>query len=252
MLMEQGLELTAYRIHNYPSMQIVPAPVAREWMDLTHDRFAYRCLPLLIANQSGWLLLNTHKLRAVWNGKPDPDSVTIIPKKGPSNAPCPAVSHFGHGILTFNLNYLFRTPPGYNLWARGPANFFKDGISPLEGLVETDWSPATFTMNWKMTSVDMPVDFEIGEPVCMIVPVKRGEVEQFRPAIKEIASNPQIKQAYEEWSASRSKFLNQLKSAGSAATEEKWQRDYVQGEVSGVKAPQHQVKLNVREFESES
>jgi hypothetical protein len=250
--MEQPLELTAYRIHEYPSMPIVPAPIGREWMDLTADRFAYRCLPLLISNQSGWLLLSTHKLRVVWNGKPENEALTIIAKKGPANAPVPAVSHFGHGILTFNVNYLFRTPPGYNLWARGPANYFKDGISPLEGIVETDWSPATFTMNWKMTSVDVPVDFEIGEPLCMIVPIKRGEVEQFRPAIKEISSNAEVKQAYEEWSTSRNQFLRQLHIPGSEATERGWQRDYVHGEVSGMKASQHQVKLNVREFEKDA
>jgi hypothetical protein len=249
--MEQGLELTAYRIHEYQSMPIVPAPVGREWMDLTADRFAYRCLPLLIGNQSGWLLLNTHKVRVVWNGKPQVEALTIIHKKGPAQTPCPAVSHFGHGILTWNVNYLFRTPPGYNLWARGPVNYFKDGISPLEGIVETDWSPATFTMNWKMTSVDVPVDFEIGEPVCMIVPIKRGEVEQFNPRLRELSSNPEVNKAYEEWSNSRNQFLRELHVPGSEATAEKWQRDYVQGEVSGVKASQHQVKLNVREFGNE-
>src|SRR3712207_8402233 len=35
----------------------------------------------------------------------------------------PARSHFGSGILTWNLPFLFRTPPGYNLHVRGPANW---------------------------------------------------------------------------------------------------------------------------------
>jgi hypothetical protein len=37
-----------------------------------------------------------------------------------------AISHFGSGILTWNVPYLFRTPPGYNLLVRGPANWPKD------------------------------------------------------------------------------------------------------------------------------
>ena len=42
-----------------------------------------------------------------------------------------AESLFGHGILTWTLPYLFRTPPGYNLLARGPANWPKDGSAHL-------------------------------------------------------------------------------------------------------------------------
>jgi hypothetical protein len=48
---------------------LVPAPVSRSWMDATVERYAYRCLPLLIANQAGWFVLNSHELRATWNGE---------------------------------------------------------------------------------------------------------------------------------------------------------------------------------------
>ena len=57
------------------------------------------------------------------------------------------ISHFGSGVLTFHAGYLFRTPPGWAVWARGAPNTVKDGIVPLDGLVETDWLPFTFTMN---------------------------------------------------------------------------------------------------------
>jgi hypothetical protein len=244
--------LIAYKIHDYASMPIVPAAVARDWMDRTGERFAYRCLPLNIANQHGWFLLNTHKIRCVWNGRDAHDAVTIICKAGPKNAPCPAISHFGSGVVTFNLNYLFRTPPGWNLWCRGPSNHPKDGITALEGIIETDWSVATFTMNWKMTSVNVPVDFEIGEPICMICPIKRGEVESFSPQMRAIASDPALKDAYEKWAASRTNFNRDLAKGVPAALEQSWQRDYIQGQGPGVKAPQHQVKLEVKQFSSSS
>lgn len=247
--MSDAPELTAFRIHKYTSMPIVPAPGARKWMDETNQRFAYRCLPLLIANQSGWFLLNTHKIRAVWNGGKQMRDLTAICKAGPKDAPCPAMSHFGDGVLTFNLNYLFRTPPGWNLLARGPANMPKDGAAALEGVIETDWAVATFTMNWKMTTPNLPVDFEIGEPICMIVPVRRGEVESFAPTTRELSSEPQLAQEFKLWADSRLNFNKQLVQPGSEAAEEKWQRDYMHGATpSGVTAPQHQVKLAVREF----
>ena len=48
-------------------------------------------------------------------------------------------------------------------------------------MIETDWSVATFTMNWKLTRPHWPVTFEIGEPICMVVPQRRGELESFHP-----------------------------------------------------------------------
>ena len=49
---ETGLEIVAYRLHDSPP-PLVSAQRTRAWMDLSDQRFAYRCLPLLIANQSG-------------------------------------------------------------------------------------------------------------------------------------------------------------------------------------------------------
>ena len=242
--------LTAYRVHPYPSMPIVPAARNREWMDQTTDRFAYRCLPLLISNQCGWFILNTHRLRVVWNGGLSQADLIVINKGGPKGTPFPAESHFGHGVLTFNLNYLFRTPRGWNLWARGPANMPKDGIAPLEGIIETDWSVATFTMNWKVTTVGLPIDFEPGEPICMIMPIRRGEVETFRPRMRNLSSEPELNKAFDAWSLSRNQFNRALDVAGSEAQEQAWQKEYLQGYGPlGIKAPQHQSKLNVREFE---
>ena len=246
----EPFQLIAYRIHPYPSLPIVPAPSQRQWMNETHERFAYRCLPLLIANQTGWLILNVHKLRCIWNGGPKGSDLSIKCLGGPQHTPCPASSHFGHGIVTFSLNYLFRTPPGYNLYCRGPANMPKDGCTALEGIIETDWSVATFTMNWKITAPSQPVEFDPGEPICMISPIKRAEVEGFRPILRDLSTEPELKKAFEQWSESRSKFLKDLVDPNSQARQEKRQKDYVQGVApDGTEAPQHQVKVNLREFE---
>jgi uncharacterized protein DUF6065 len=82
-----------------------------------------------------------------------------------SEASYPASSHFGSRILAFNLPFRFRTPLGYNLQVRGLASWPKDGAYPLEGILETDWTVSTFTMNWKLTRAELPVAFEAGEPI---------------------------------------------------------------------------------------
>ena len=123
-------------------------------------------------------------------------------------------SHFGHGILTWSLPYLFRTSPGFNLLVRGPANRPKDGASPLEGIVETDWSPATFTVNWMLTRPHLPVHFSRSEPIAMVVPCRRGELEAFEPARIRMGGGEREDMAlYGRWRRERETFLRGLEEA---------------------------------------
>lgn len=142
---EPGPELVAYALDDRAQdVTLLAGPSRRAWMDALPDRYANRCLPLLIANQAGWLLLNPQTVWLSWDGRAGLDAVTVeyegdVPQTR-------ALSHFGHGIVTFHVPFLFRTTPGWNLLVRGPANCPIDGLYPLEGVVETDWSTATFTL----------------------------------------------------------------------------------------------------------
>ena len=57
----------AYRVSDAP-MRITAASPTRGWLDELPDRFGYRCLPLRIANQLGWCLLNSQGFRVRWTG----------------------------------------------------------------------------------------------------------------------------------------------------------------------------------------
>jgi hypothetical protein len=228
-------------------MKIEAASSARGWMNATHQRFAYRCLPMLLANQAGWFIINSHDFRARWDGTEGLSGVTILYLDG--KPPFPATSMFGCGIVTFTIPYLFRTPPGYNLLARGPANWPKDGAYALEGLVETDWAVATFTMNWKITRPDHVITFEAGEPICMIVPQLRRELETFNPRIQDISCNPLLASAHRLWSKGRFYFNSSLRTVRNNVTGETWQKHYFNGtSPSGDAASDHQTKLLLREF----
>jgi hypothetical protein len=248
-----GQSLVAYRRFPSSQMRLAPAPSYRPWMTMTREHFANRCLPLLIANQAGWMILNSRALRATWSGGNEPSSLKIEFLDGSASypaAPYPAISHFGHGILTWNIPYLFRTPPGYNLLVRGPANWPKDGIHPLEGVVEADWAVATFTMNWKFTRSNLPVTFSVDEPLCMIVPQRRGELEEFWPQTRDIQEDAEVYEDYKQWRQGRERFLSELRSPTSAAARRGWQRHYFQGITpAGFHASEHQLKLNLRDFD---
>jgi len=145
---------------------------------------------------------------------------------------------------------LFRTPSGYNLHVRGPANCPRDGIAPLDGIVETDWNRSTFTMNWKFTRPTHPVTFEVDEPIAMISPFLRGDIERFRPQALPLAADPKWQSSYQEWSRSRSSFNVALKEREPAAVAVGWQRHYMLGvTIEDSDAPDHQTALSLAPFE---
>ncbi|PHR54365.1 MAG: hypothetical protein COA43_16645, partial [Robiginitomaculum sp.] len=51
-----------------PAPKIVPGSSRRKWMDETGERFAYRCLPLTMANSTGWDILCPFDIEIAWNG----------------------------------------------------------------------------------------------------------------------------------------------------------------------------------------
>ena len=161
-------------------------PPKRAWMEATGSRGAYRCLPLVVANQAGWVVRNPFTFQAIWDGGSGVENIRFAFLAGPVGwngleAHTVVTSHFGAGIFTFQIPFLFRTSPGYNLWVKGPANAFKDGVQALEGMVETDWSHAPFTMNWKMTRPHHPILFREGEASARSWPYPRGLIEPLRP-----------------------------------------------------------------------
>ncbi len=238
--------LIAYRLTD-EAPEIRPGGVRRQWMDDSPHRFAYRCLPLTIANSFGWELLSPVTFEATWNGGTRTEDATVNILEGPSDA---VISHFGVGVLTFHTGYLFRTEAGISLMAMGPPNDPKDGISALAGVVETSWAPYPFTMNWRFTRPGATVRFEKGEPFCFIVPVSIGMLEGTRPELSTLAADPRTKAKYDEWVASRATFIDDLKVEGSEARAEKWQKRYHRGlEPDGAKTPyDHRSALTVREF----
>src|SRR5277367_3633648 len=233
--------------------RVSPAPSNRTWMsEMSETRKGWpnRCLPMLIANQSGWELRNRCGFTATWTGAQDGPDVMIVADKRDTSQFLP-LSHFGNGILTWHLPLLFRTPPGYNLLVRGPANYPKDAVSALEGIVETDWASASFSMSWKLTRKHMPVRFEVDEPICMIVPQRRAELEEFTPELRHIESDEDLHRQHEFFLRSRdaAKQIEQLTRVA-AGEQVEWQGDYTRGKHTNGEAgtPHHQTRRHLRSF----
>ena len=243
------MELVCY---TYPGWEprLRPAGPKRGWMEETPERFAYRCLPLAIANAHGWEILSPCGFKARWRGGQGAEAVEIRldPGADPKRAP---VSLFGQGTITFHVEAIFRTPEGWNLSVGGPPNAAKDGIAPLSGMIESDWSPYTFTMNWRFTRPGKWIRFEEDEPICFFFPVQRQAILEFSPVVRPMADEPGLTERFEQWSRSRDSFRRWVERTRPAAPADKWQKLYYRGvDPDGSPGPgDHQSKLRLPQFD---
>lgn len=241
--------LTAYPVGPTDGWSIEPASPKRDWMDKLHDGFPYRCLPLVIANQLGWIVRAPISAEATWSGGADPTHTHIdVHDTTPEHQRPMISSHFGGGIVTVSLPWLFRTSPGTALWVGGVPNRPVPGVAPLEGVIETEWAPYTFTMNLKLTDAGRVVYFDPGQPVCMIRPVTFAPLESMSLRYDDIRNNPELRQRFEQWRRQRLDF-----NADPERTPKDWQKNYYKGNMpdgSSAQTPSpHRTRLKLASFD---
>ncbi len=140
-----------------------------------------------------------------------------------------------------------RTEPGYDLWVSGPANLPKAGIFGLTGVVETEWLPFTFTMNWLFTDKERRIRFEKDEPFCNFFPIPRGLVERFDPILQPLEEDTGLSADFSDYAESRNSFNQDLMVDGSDAQKRKWQKTYFQGPDTPLHPP-HRTRLKAKPF----
>ncbi|MBR9823525.1 MAG: hypothetical protein GYB51_21280 [Rhodobacteraceae bacterium] len=234
-------ELTAFHVRDDPA-PLVPAEARRPWMDATQDRFAYRCIPMSIANATGWEILAPVGFSVRWSGGTGKEALAVSalhPEEAGQVASFVG-SHFGHGILTFRPGYLFRTSPGWALWVRGAPNCPYGLLQPLEGLVETDWLPLGFTMNWRFVQPGA-LQIPAGERLCFVTPVPHAVLGEITPQVRDLSEDPELQARHESWSESRRSFISDLDARQPEAVRQGWQRHYLQGDSQGGPPPGYHV-----------
>lgn len=234
--------LEAYAVSDNPQ-PLVAAPPRRDWMDAFSSRHPYRCLPLAIANCYGWQLLLPVDVIAEWSGGPGIQDLRVE-----CGNTYQAVSHFKRGILTFDVGYIFRTPPGYHLLVTGPINNFKHRVAPMTAVIETDWLPYTFTFNYKFMRRGQ-VRWEKGEPYAQIYVVPAGLQESFQPVIRRLEDNPTLTAEFEAWRSRRSELRQRQDNNDPAAWKEAWGKDYFLGRYANGRRTEadHTNKLRLKD-----
>jgi hypothetical protein len=88
----------------------------------------------------------------------------------------------------------------------------------------------SFTMNYKLMIPNLPVRFELGEPLFQAIPLLSNvcaDLETASVTFQRLADDPELARAYQEWDVGRRRFHEQ-KSRGEVRPDG-WQRDYFQG-----------------------
>lgn len=219
---------------------IIPASSKRDWMEAYPSKHAYRCLPLAIANTAGWQLLCPCDLEIKFTGGMGKEDVQVKATDG-FDVRFAAESNFTRGVLTFYTNYLFETEPGWQLLATGPFNEPKDGLYPMTGIVETDWLPYPFTMNYQITRPGI-FTFKKDEPFCQIMPIPKSYLPNVEPVMYDISDNPALQAEKEAFQKSRSEFRGRQDAGDAEALEQGWQRFYFTGKMpTGLEAPENHI-----------
>ncbi len=185
--------------------QIVPLKIHRDWMNKTQEKFAYKCLPLNVANQYGWAVVSPCDFKVSWYGGTHEENVEVFDI--PDEYSACIQSHFGDATFTINPDFIIQTPENYSIYIRGIPNKEYGILKPLDAIVETDWLPFTFTYNFKFMESGI-YEFKKGDLLFCFFPILRNTVENFEIISQNIEENPQLNNDFKEFATARQDALN--------------------------------------------
>lgn len=245
------MDIELFEWGDFKNFKLEQADFRRQWMDETPNQYAYHCLPLKIANQIGWVLKNPTSFNATYvnddfesSVKIEFDNLNDQEKYGFDIS-----SHFGNGIITFTLPFIFKTPEPWCIWARGLPNYYKDNVCFLEGIIETFWTHMSSTYNIKLIEKDKKIRFEKDEPLAFFTITNLKEIDESTIIFKNPQENKKFSDDFKVWKDKRSEANNNY------TRKEIWQKHYKKGvhDQTLEKNKDHKSKINlsVRQYKDE-
>ena len=92
----------------------------RDWMDATYNKHAYQCLPLTVANVTGWELILQQDVLVQWDGGNTVPRILEGEKFDDRPIAIPSII----GMMSFTTGWAFNTEDGYSTWISGSPNYF--------------------------------------------------------------------------------------------------------------------------------
>ncbi|MCL4258972.1 MAG: glycosyltransferase family 2 protein, partial [Anaerolineales bacterium] len=228
------MKLKAYRLYNH-AVALQPALSNGGWAK-EHALISAN-YNLSGAAVQGWDLLCPLAFEATWNGGPKAEDIEIRLAEDATMQPAFVQSHLGEGVLTFYPGYQFKTEDEYGLWVRGPINAPKDGLYPLESMVDASLLPCTVAMHWQFTRPQQTIRFAAGEPFATlllypkaaleegisVVMQREDDVDAYAQAFQQMADSPAVRDLFHQLGATASPAEEATAAAADArATPKSW------------------------------
>ena len=210
----------------------------------TRDWFSpsfYYCLPLTIGNLYGFTIHSAFSFNAIWDGTESPDGITFtfFESEIERQNKYPLMSsHFGSGIITFDLPFHLKTPKNVNLMTINPTNYVIPNITVMTGVIETDNLQRDFTLNLKIQEPNRIVHIQKGDPLTSVIPIPRYFQDGFELKVAEDVFNEL--DIIDELQTTNDTYFQRI-----LFEQNKAGRSYRKGQnVYGRTFPDHQVNIN--------
>jgi hypothetical protein len=207
---------------------IVPLTAKRKWMTESKEKYAYKCLPLNIANQYGFAVLSPADFTLDWWGGKNGGEVDFEIKSDDPDLADHFHSYFGEGTFTLHVDFVLKTPEGFSTYLRGVPNQAKHGVVPLDAIVETDWLTFTFTYNFILTEPGI-YSFKKDEPLFCFFPIERNTVENFKLREARMEDDPNFLESFENYAKERNRLKEKDRSSPNPMGKPTFQHFYRDG-----------------------
>lgn len=155
----------------------------------------YRCLPLAIGNQYGFIIKSEFAFDFEWNGGPDLYDTKVyvdLPDEESAKLFPSIMPHFGNGTFTINPPFTLRTPPGVNLMTMAVPNHVIPNLTVMTGVVEADNLRRNFTFNFRVQIPNWRIHVPAGTPLAAVMPIPRYYGDQFELKMAEDVFSPEV------------------------------------------------------------
>jgi hypothetical protein len=236
---EEGrpMKLKAYPLYDHAAAL---QPASEERAGSTENEATTAGLTLDTINGKGWELLCPYAFEASWNGGPNAEDIEIRLETTDVDQSGFVQSQLGGGILTFHTGYQIKTEDTYALWVRGPINTPRDGLYPLERIVDTSLLPGTISIHWKFTHPNQTIRFEAGEPFGTLLPYPKPaaedsteqftlevvqldtDVEAYEQALQQLIQAPDVQAVFQRLQAAAAPTAPQPSASAPKETAARW------------------------------
>ena len=242
-------------IHNVPDNTIA---IMGYQLDKTYDvirdmrgnksrdgfpKTATACLPMSIANQTGFAIVSLSDFTMRWDGGHEPSSVSITCDDkviegfyghGEDHVygnVKQMIAPFYSGMISIKHDFFLRTPPGVNLFVTQVPNNFIPATVPVSAMIETDNAVRDWVFNLKITVPNIDIHIKKGDPLIGLIPIPRFFADSFElKSAYDIFENETLRTTFEEALSTSSEIKGLIDDAGDPLSKE------IQGGFTGLYA----------------